>query len=104
MKLYEIIQKISITSTRLNFFYIDKSTATPILIVLTHVDELEPFDLKHPDDYDADKLKRIEDSKQLFLINVANVVSADGTQRIGEKLLTRVMGVVAVSCRTASRL
>lgn len=43
----------------------------PLLIVLSHADEVEPSDLKRPDDYDADKLKLIENAKQLFMRNMA---------------------------------
>jgi hypothetical protein len=59
LKLNEILQQTGLVETGI-----------PIIGVLTHVDELDPADLKKPADYDEEKLSRIEDAKQLFRINV----------------------------------
>ena len=60
----------------------------PIIAVLTHCDEIEPSDLKRPDDYDDEKLQRIADAKQLFLRNVA---------KLSPMISQHIVGIEAIS-------
>lgn len=60
-----------------------------MIVVLTHCDEVEPSDLKRPEDYDEEKLRHIEHAKQQFLANCA---------RTTPKLSSQIVGVEAVSC------
>lgn len=61
----------------------------PVIVVLTHCDEIEPGDVKRPADYDDEKLDSISAAKELFLKNVST---------ISPSLHQRIIGVVPVSC------
>lgn len=65
------------------------SSKTPVIAVLTHCDELEPSDLRRPNEYDEEKFEAIDDAKQTFLKNLVTF-----SPEISELLV----GVVPVSC------
>jgi predicted GTPase/uncharacterized protein (DUF697 family) len=62
---------------------------TPVMIVLTHCDEVDPADLKRPSDYDDEKLATINRAKEVFMRNL-NTHSPSIAQL--------VVGCVPVSC------
>ena len=56
--------------------------------MITHVDELEPSDLKKPDEYDDEKLLLINECRKVFL---------DGIQKTSPTLFKNVVGVECIS-------
>ncbi|KAI3653668.1 hypothetical protein MP228_001615 [Amoeboaphelidium protococcarum] len=60
----------------------------PLIVVLTHADEIEPSDIKKPEDYDQEKLDNIDLAKQVFLKNF---------HQYSPQLSSLIVGCVAVS-------